>query len=193
LAVADRAIFRESAIQAYRRGTAKDIVPRLTSWPVIVCLWLLVAVLITTAAVAWTVRIPAYVGAQGVILHSATQAGLGGERAAAALFVSPDEPAHLHVGQPVQAQIGSSGQTVLGTVARIEPGLVGPDTARAQYGFEPGAGFVRQPSAVVIVRLRQVLAPAAYSGSQLTARVQIGSQRLLALFPGLGGLAGGSS
>jgi hypothetical protein len=191
--VADRAIFRESAIQAYRRGTAKDIVPRLTSWPVIICLWLLLALLVATAALAWWVRVPAYVGAEGVILRSGAQAGLGGGRTAAALFLTPDQPTHLHAGQLVHAQIGSSGPAALGKVARIEPGLIGPDTARAKYGFEPGAGLVRQPWTVVIVRLRQSLAPAAYSGSLLTARVQVGSQRLLALFPGLSGLAGGAS
>lgn len=191
--MADRAIFRESAIAAHRRGTAKDIVPRLTAWPVIIGLWLLLVLLVVTAAVAWTVRVPAYVGAEGVILRSGAQAGLGDGETAAALFVTPDQPAHLHAGQPVHAQIGSSGPAALGTVARIEPGVIGPDTARARYGFQPGAGMVRQPWTVVIVRLRQSLAPGAYSGSLLTVRVQVGSQRLLALLPGLSGLAGGAS
>ena len=193
MAVADRAIFRERAVEAYRRGVDKDIVPRLTSWPVITCLWLLLGALMAATAVAWWVRVPAYVGAEGVILRSGAQAGLGGGNTAAALFLSPDQPAHLHAGQPVQAQLGSSGPAALGTVARIEPGLIGPDTARARYGFEPRTGIVRQPWTVVIIRLRQSLPSAAYSGSLLTARVQVGSQRLLALFPGFSGLAGGSS
>jgi hypothetical protein len=45
----------------------------------------------------------------------------------------------------------------------------------------------------VIIRLGQSLPPAAYGGSLVTARLQIGSQRLLALLPGLGDLAGGAS
>jgi len=191
--VADRAIFRDSAIQAYRRGTIKDIVPRLTSRPVIVCLWLLLAVLVAATAMAWFVRVPAYVGAQGVILRSGAQAGLSGAGTAAALFLAPGQSADLRVGQPVHAQIGSSGPSALGAVARIEPGAIGPDAARAKYRFQPGAGIVRQPWSVVIVRLRPSLAPAAYGGSVLTARVETGSQRLLALFSGLGGLAGGAS
>lgn len=190
---ADRAIFRESAIQAYRRGAAKDIIPRLTSWPVIVCLWLLLAVLVATAAMAWSVRVPAYVGAHGVILRSGAQAALSSGRTAGVLFLPPDQSAHLRVGQPVHALIGSSGPSASGAVARIEPGIIGPDTARAKYRFEPGAGTAQQPWSVVIVRLGQSLPPAAYGGSLLTARVEIGSQRLLALFPGVGELAGGAS
>lgn len=193
IGVADRAIFRERAIRAYQRGTAKDIVPRLTSWPIIVCLWILLALLLVTVAVAWSVRVPSYIGAQGVILRSGAQAGLSGGKTAAALFLSPDQSVGVRVGQLIHAQIGPSGPSASGAVVRIQPSVIGPDTARAVYGFEPGASIVRQPWAVVIVRLGQSLPPAAYGGSLLTAQVEIGSQRLLALFPGLGGLIGGAS
>lgn len=190
--MADRVIFRESAVQAYQRGTAKDIVPRLTSWPSIACLWLLLALLVVTLAVAWSVHVPAYVGGQGIILRSGAQAGLGGGKTAAALFLPPDQSAHLRAGQPVQTRIGSSGPVALGTVARVEPGVIGPDTARAKYQFEPGAGVAGGTWTVVIVRLGRSL-PAAGSGRPLTAQVQTGSQPLLAFFPGLGGLFGGGS
>lgn len=187
-----RVIFRESAIQAYRRGTAKDIVPRLTFRPVIVCLWLLLAVLITTAALAWSVRVPAYVSAQGTILPNGARAGPGGETTAAALFLPADQSAHVRAGQSVHVQIGSSGLSASGAVVRVEPGVTGPDAARTKYGFEPGADTVRQPWTVVIVRLGQSLPPAAYGGSLLTARVEAGSQRILTLFPGLGASVGGA-
>lgn len=192
--MSDRAIFRERAIQAYQRGTAKDIVPRLTSWPTIVCLWILLALLLVTLAVAWSVRVPANVGAQGVILRGGAQTGISDGGTAAALFLPLDQSAHLRVGQPVHAVIGSSsGASASGTVARVEPGVTGPDTARAKYGFEPGADAVRQPWIVVIVRLGQSLPPGAYGGSLLNAQVETGSQRLLAFFPGLGALMGGAS
>lgn len=189
----DRVIFRESAIQAYQRRSTKDIVPRLTSRPAIVCLWLLLAVLVASAAAAWSVRVPAYIDAQGVILRSGAQAGLSGGKTAGVLFLPPDQAAHMRVGQPVHALIGSSGSPASGAVARIGPGVIGPDTARARYRFEPGAGLVRQPWTVVTVRLEQPLPPAAYGGSLLTTRIEIGSQRLLAFFPVLGQLVGGAS
>jgi hypothetical protein len=191
--VGDRAIFRESALQAYRRGTARDVVPRLTSWPVIACLWLLLAGLVATTAVAWSVRIPAYVGAQGVILPNGAQAGPGSAGTAAALFVPSDQSAHVRPGQAVHTRIGASGPAAPGAVARIEPGVITPDKARAKYGLEPGADIARPPWTVVIVRLGRSLSPAAYGGRLLTAQVEIRSQRLLALFPGLSGLFGGAS
>jgi hypothetical protein len=190
--VANRAFFRESAIEAYRQGTARDIVPRLSSWPVIASLWLLLAALVAATAVAWTVRVPAYVSAQGVILPSGAQAGSGGGKTAAALFLPPDQSGDIRAGQPIHGQIGSSGRSAEGAVIRVQRGVVGPETARTRYGFEPGAGITREPWTVVIVRLGQSLRPAAYAGSELTARVETGSQRLLALFPGLGA-AGGAS
>ena len=188
-----RVIFRESAVVAYRRGTAKDIVPRLTFRPVVVCLWLLLAVLIATAALAWSVRVPAYVSAQGTILADGARAGPGGATRTAALFLPADQSADVRVGRPVQAQIGSSGPSVAGAVVRVEPGLTGPDTARTRYGFEPGADTVRQPWTVVIVRLGQPLPTAAYGGSLLTARVEAGSQRILTLFSGPGASLGGAA
>jgi hypothetical protein len=191
--VTDRVIFRESAVQAYQRRSIKDIVPRLTSRPAIVCLWLLLAVLVASAAAAWSVRVPAYVDAQGIILRSGAQAGLSGGKAAGVLFLPPDQSAHMRIGQPVHALIGSSGPSASGAVARIEPGVIGPDTARARYRFQPGAGLVRQPWTVVLVRLEQPLPPAAYGGSLLTTRIEIGSQRLLAFFPVVGQLVGGAS
>jgi hypothetical protein len=191
--VADRVIFRESAVQAYQRRSTKDIVPRLTSRPAIVCLWLFLAVLVTSAAAAWSVRVPAYVDAQGVILRSGTEVGLNGGKTAGVLFLPPDQSAHMRVGQPVHALIGSSGPSASGAVAGIEPGVISPDTARARYRFEPGAGLVRQPWTVVTVRLEQPLPPAVYGGSNLTARVEIGAQRLLTFFPVFGQLVGGAS
>ncbi|MGX1272351.1 hypothetical protein [Streptomyces phaeoluteigriseus] len=206
-----RVIFRESAVDAYRRGTAKDIVPRLTSQPVIVCLWVLLAVLIAGAALAWSVRVPAYVSAQGVILAAdgtraggadgtraggaahGSRAGPGAGTTAAALFLPADHSANVRVGRPVQAQIGSSGPSVSGAVVRVEPGVTGPDTARTRYGFEPGADTVRQPWTVVIVRLGHPLPAAAYAGSLLTARVEAGSQRILTHLSGSGASVGGAA
>ncbi|MFI7410234.1 hypothetical protein ACIBU0_16370 [Streptomyces sp. NPDC049627] len=191
--MAQRVIFRENAIQAYRRGTAKDIVPRLTLRPVIVCLWLLLAVLIAAAALAWSIRVPAYVSAQGTILRGGAEAGPSGAATAAALFLPADQSVDVRVGQPVHGRIGSSGPSASGTVVRVEPGVTSPDSARAKYRFEPAADTVRQPWKVVIVRLEQPLPPATYDGSFLTARLQTGSQRLLTYFPGLGDAAGGAS
>lgn len=191
--MAQRVIFRGSAVQAYRKGTAKDVVPRLTLRPIIVCLWLLLAVLIAAAALAWSVRVPAYVDAQGTILPTGAEGGPGGATTTAALFLPADQSPRVHAGQPVHARIGSSGPSASGAVVTVEPGVISPEAARAKYRFEPGADVGRQPWTVVLVRLERSLPPEAYSGSFLTARVQAGSQQLLGLFPGLSGSVGGDS
>ena len=144
--MAGRAIFRESAIEAYRRGAKRDSVPRLTSWPVIACVWMSLGVLIAGTVLAWSVRVPSYMGASGVMLEGTT----------AALFLTPEQSARVRVGQPVHAQLGSSGVYLEGAIADIEPGSV-------------------------IVRLEQTPLPEAYRGSRFTARVEVGSQRIFGL------------
>ena len=185
-----RTIFREAAIEAYQRGANKDIVPRLTSRLIIVCSWLLLAALGAAALLAWSVQVPAYVGASGVLLGRGAGLRPVKEGTAAVLFLPPNQAAHLRASQPVHGQIGS-GTYVQGAITKVEPGVIGPDAARDRYRFAGGPDVITQPSTVVIVRLADTLPPAAYGGSRLTAQVEIGSQRLLALIPGLGKLLGG--
>ena len=191
--VADRSIFRETAVEAYRRRATKDVLPRLTSWPAIVFGWVLILLLGAAAVLAWSIRVPAYIGAEGLIVSGEDQAQDSGSQTSAALFVPADQSGDLRVGQPVHARIGSTDTSVAGAVTRIEPDVVGPDAAKERYGVGDWADVVTQPSRVVIVRLRQVLSPTAYEGTRLTAQVEVGSQPLLALFPGLRELFGSGS
>jgi hypothetical protein len=191
--VAGRTIFRESALEAYRRNTTRDVLPRLTSWPAIACAWALIGVLGAVVVLTWSVRVPMYIGASGVILSGTDQVAGSGTETAAVLFVPPDQSGDLRIGQPVHGWIGSTDAPVAGAVIRIEPDLLGPDAARERYGLGDRADLVTQPSNVVIVRLRQGLSPSAYGGSRVNAQIQVGTQRLLALFPGLGELFGEGS
>jgi hypothetical protein len=178
-----RTIFRESAIEAYRRRTERDIVPRVVPGPVIACFWLLLLTLMGAVLVAWSVRVPSYAAASGVVVREN----------AAVLFLPADDAARLRTGSTVRGQIGSSGRSVEGTVAKIDARLIGPDTARQRYRPRGGADLITQPSSVLTVRLTDALPTESYAGSRLTARVQIGSQRLLGLLPGVAKLLGGGS
>ena len=181
--MAGRAIFRESAVEAYRRGARRDSVPRLTAWPLVVFAWLSLGALVAIAVVAWSVRVPSYVGGSGVILGPEDRPGETNRGTAAALFLTPQQSAHVRVGQAVHAQVGSSGMYVQGAIIAIEPGLIGPDAARNRYALPGGEDVVTEPSRAVIVRLGEALSPEAYSGSRLAARVQIGSQRIFRILP----------
>ena len=68
IVVPEHTIFRQSALTAYKRGMEKAVVPRLISWPIIVCLWLLLGVLLAAGFLAWYVQVPIYVDGPGIIL-----------------------------------------------------------------------------------------------------------------------------
>src|SRR5437764_11282883 len=96
--VPERTIFRQSAIEAYKRGREKDVVPRLISWPIIVCFWLLLVVFIAAGFLAWDVQVPTYVDGSGIILeHGAVPQSEYGEMMSV-VFLPADKSAHIRVG-----------------------------------------------------------------------------------------------
>ena len=185
-----RPIFRQSALEAYRRGTEKAVMPRVVSWPSTVFFWSLLGALIAATVIAWSVRVPTYVGGSGVILGHAEQRAPAGARSTAVLFLAPGQATHLRMGRPVHLQVGFSGAYIRGTVAKVGPGVIGPDAARTRYG---GSNLITRPSAVVVVKLDRQLPPAVYGGSRITGRVEIGSRRLIGLLSGFNHLGRGNS
>src|SRR3989440_12908092 len=172
----------------------KAVVPRLISWPIIVCLWLLLGVLIVAGFLAWYVRVPTYMDGSGIMLARGDmlQPAYGGM--VAVVFLPPDQSGHLRVGLPVDVEMGSAGMLVHSTIAQVEPGIMSPDAARQRYRLGGvGALLVTQPSIVVIIKLGTTVPASDYAGSLLSAKVEIGSQRLLTLLPGLGSFLGSSS
>ena len=190
----EHTIFRQSALRAYKRGREKDVVPRLISWPIIACLWLLLGVLIAAGFLAWDVQVPTYVDGPGIILAPGDMPQPEYGEALGLMFLPADQSAHMRVGLPADVQIGSVDVHVKGTITKVEPGTTSPDAARKRYRLDGvGALLITQPSIVVIIRLGTPLPATAYAGSLLTVKVGIGSQRLLALLPSLGEFLGSSS
>ncbi|HEX6552605.1 MAG TPA: hypothetical protein VF026_07570 [Ktedonobacteraceae bacterium] len=168
--------------------------PRLISWPIIACLWLLLGVLITAGFLAWDVQVPTYVDGPGIILAPGDMPQPEYGETLGLMFLPPDQAVHMRTGLPVGVQIGSTGVRVRGMIAKVEPGITSPNAARKRYRLDSaGALLITQPSTVVIIRLGTTLPASDYAGSLLNARVETGSQRLLALLPGLGSLLGSSS
>jgi hypothetical protein len=98
----------------------------------------------------------------------------------------------MEPGRRVRGQLGSSGHAVDGVVTAIDPRPIGPDTARQRYGIPGSAQLISEPATAITVRLGDALPRRVYAGSHLTARVKVGSERLLALLPGVGTLFGGA-
>jgi hypothetical protein len=176
--VPGRVIFREDAVEAYRRVAGKDVVPRLISGPITVCRWLLVVVLVGAVALAWSVRVPTYVGAPGVLVAPGGAESFG-TRTVAVLFLPPAESPSVRVGRPVRIQVGTSGTGVQGTVTVVDSDVITPETARERHP-SLGPDLVTQPSVVAVVRLEDRPPAGSHGGTWVTAQVETGSQRLVA-------------
>ena len=191
--MASRSIFRESALEAYRRNTARDVLPRLTSWPVVASCWLLVGGLLAVAAVAWSVQVPAYAAGSGFVLDDLRAAMIQSSGPTAVVLVPPQQAGRLRPGQVVHAQLGASGATIDGRIARVEPGLIAPNIAMERYGFSSSPGAAAEPMAAVVVHLPGSGSLTENAGTHLQARIRVGSHRLLSFVPGLGSVGGGNS
>lgn len=179
---------------AYKRSREKDVVPHFISWPLIACLWLLLGVLLAAGFFAWYAQVPTYVSGSGIMLANGDMLQPAYGQMVAIVFLPPEQSARIRVGQRVEIQIGSVDMHLQSTIAQVEPGIISPDAARQRFGLSgTGALPVTQPSVVAIVKLGTVLPDTAYAGSLLTARVETGSQRLLALLLGSWQFLGSSS
>ena len=167
-----RPIFRPAAVEAYRRGMERAVIPRLVAWPARVVLWFALVALVMCVFAAWSVQVPTYVAGSGVI----ATAGTSPRATTAVLFMPADEKNELRRGQPVRILVGS--RSVDGTVAQVRPRLLGPDAVRRRYGR---SDLVAEPSTSVVVRLSHALPASSYGGSRVSARVQVASQRILSL------------
>jgi len=187
--VPERTIFRPTAVEAHRRGMENDVIPRLVSRPVMVCRYLLLTVLLAAAALSWTVQVPAYVSASGVLTGPADSAPSGAPTTALLVLSRQDAP-RVGIGRPVRIQAGFSATVVQGDVARVEPGVMNPQEARHRYPAL-GPDLVTQPSVVVVVRLAVPPPSGSTVGSRVTAQVQDGTQRLIAFLSGLASRSAG--
>jgi hypothetical protein len=155
----------------------------------VACCWLLVAVLLAGAAVAWTVRVPTYVAASGVVAAPGDRAR--GERTRVALVFAPIGAGVVRVGETVRVQIDSSETPVAGAVASVGADVVGPEALSIRHRLRAAGVLPSEPSRPVRVRLAAALPTRSYAGTRVTARIDVGSRRLLALLPGLGKLLAG--
>lgn len=188
--VSQRSIFRDKVVKHYMQGRDNDSLPRFTSWPIPIFLWLLLGVLLTAGAFAWYEKVPTYANASGMVLNNRSLVSHKQDMAVAMVLLPPKMAPQLHVGQGVRVQLGSSGPQVETKITVVEPGIVSPYAIRKRLNLDGRESlFITQPSVIVLINLEGI-SPTAYVGSTLTARIEVGSQRLLAFLPGLGGLVG---
>jgi hypothetical protein len=193
MAVPKRNIFRGKALQYYAASRQKDVLPRLVSPPVFVFFRILLVLLLVAGVTSWLTRVPTYVVASGVVLdRGSAQGQQAGDQAIAVVFLPASHASQVHTGQSILLQIGLSGTQLTYRVEHIEPGILSPSAARQRYGLDSATSqLVAGPSLVLTVNLGPAFPAHQYAGSLVNAQLQVGSQRVLSLLPGLGQWIGG--
>ena len=168
-------IFRKEALEKYSRGPDKNVLPQFVMPPVFVFLWCLLVLFISAGITAWLGQVPVYASGPGIVLDPN---GSNGE-IAVVIFIPYSQSLHLQVHQPVNLQIGSTGLQVKTAIGAVESQVFSPSEVRKRF-LVP----VSDPSIAVAVALDSHFS--LYSGSPVQAQIEIGSHRLLSLFPGIG-------
>ncbi len=173
-----RAIFRNQALQKYRQNQEKSVLPRIVAPPVFLFFWILLITLTSAGVVAWLGQVPLYVTGSGTVIDKNITANQDNDEAVAIIVLPASEVVHVHAGLPVQVQIGSTGPQVHRIVDSVSSAVLSPSEVRQSYGIA-----MTDPAQVVSLKLGPTISRRTYAGSPVHVQIQIGSQRLISLFP----------
>jgi len=109
-----------------------------------------------------------------------------GTEVVALLFLPPGQRTNLHAGEPVKVSLGSATSSYTGSIESVESGVLSPSDIRTRFNLQGApAQTISGPSAVITVRIGTDSSMHTYVGSLCHADIQIGSQSVLAMLPGL--------
>lgn len=178
-----RTIYREKALQHYVQSWEKVTLPRFVAPSVFTFLWLLLALLLAAALLAWLGEVPIYASGSGFVLSQGASASNSADAATVVVFLPATADSNVKVGLPIQVQIGSTGPQLNATVTTVETTVLSPSDIRQRYGLTGSlATIVTQPSIVLTVNPGSALSAKTYAGSLVSVQVQVGTQRVLSLF-----------
>jgi hypothetical protein len=188
-----RQIFREHALQQYMQRQEEDVLPQFVSPPVFLFCWLLFVLVLLAGWIAWMTRVPTYVNGTGVVATSDRRVDAQQNECDALVFVPVSESQRLHNGLHGTVEISSSGQYVDSQVSSVETQIYSPDAAQNHYKLSCSvAQSLSEPIIVLHLRVRLPANEHVQSGTVLQAHVQVGTQRILSLFPVVDELLGAS-
>ena len=181
------AIFREQALEQYIKRQNKDVLPMFITPPIFLCLWILLGLMLLASFLAWWVKVPTFTESSGIVI---TQEQADGSSTLAILVFLPAAYQHqANIGAEAQIQIGTTGTRIESHIQSVGTTILSPDAARRQYGLYNGTGrVITEPSIPLILSGAGMHLAQVYKGSQVTAQVQIGSQRVITLLPGMSAL-----
>jgi hypothetical protein len=176
-------LFRNEAIKQALRQQERQTLPRFTSLPVAIFLWLLIGLTIATGYIAWNTQIPTYTNGSGIILAQKDQLYPRRHVAEAAIFLSASQKAQVRSRQTLLITINGTQQQIRGNVIQISTQMLSPLNINKRY--MQGSSLVTQPSYVAIAELPGIT-NATFEGSTLSVNIQTGSQRIFAWLTGMG-------
>lgn len=172
------------------QARAQTVLPRFIAPPVPLCLWVLLSCVLTVSVLAWLTRVPVYRnGVATVVEVNGREQNLQDEEMIVAFF-PPESRSEMKAGQKLSLKLDPVGPPLIRKIALIEPGILSPAEAREKFNLDDAtARTYQRPAAIAIARLGKAsddLPARAYEGTVIEARVEVGSQRLLALLPLVG-------
>ncbi|GCE23816.1 hypothetical protein [Dictyobacter kobayashii] len=189
-----RPLFREHALQHYMQRRENDILPRIVSPPVFLFVWLLFGIVLASGIMAWLERVPVYVNGTGIVVESEHKINAQQSEVNALVFIPVNAINHVRPGSHGLIQLGSAtGGYFNSTVTSLEPLVLSPEAIQTHYMLSCSAAQqITEPSVAVHVKVLMPANDHVFNGTLLQARIQIGTQRVLALLPILDRLIGGS-
>lgn len=187
MAVLDRSIFRQRAIDKYMQRREINVILRLVSPRMFTFLWILLLLTVAAGGLVWSIQEPIMVQGKGIVAMPKTAAGTKAQGIVVLLLFSPDQQANLKVGQPVTINITTPTATITFNTAirTIETGVMSPVAINTQLNLQQTlAPTISGPSIVAIAPVEPMSLAQTYLGSQVQAQVQIGSQSALSMLPG---------
>ena len=178
MSVNHHSIFRDKALKHYTQSRKRDILPNFSSIPTAIFLWTLLGLLVATSLLTWEIQVPLYTTGMGTIVQPARHIQTESSETDVLLFFPPDAASKLRVGQPVQLNIGATGQQLPSTLTEIKPGTATPTEVLQSYGLQVSNPALNQPAVVALINLGTAFANPAYDGSVVSAQVKVGSQSL---------------
>jgi hypothetical protein len=184
----NRTIFRSGALEGYLQAKAQTVLPRFIAPPAPLCLWLLLSCLIAASVLAWLARVPVYRNGIATVVDGRDQY-LKNEELIVAFF-PPESKSEMRTGQNLSLKLDPVGPPLVRAIAVIEPEILSPADARKKFNLDDAnARSYQSPAAIAVARLgkpNETLPASAYHGIVVEARIEIGSQRLIALLPLVG-------
>jgi hypothetical protein len=191
MATTKRTVFRARALRYYAQSWERVTLPRFVAPPVFIFLWILLGLLFAATLLAWLGQFPTYASGSGLVLDQGLTTSNGGDEAMAAIFLPASPSLTLRTGLPVQVQIGSTGPQLNTKIATVETSVMSPSAIRQRYHLTGAlAAVITQPSIILTVQLGSGVPVKMYAGSLVTAQVQVGTERVLSLLPGLSQMIG---